>query len=338
MKDRTLVVGATGHVGSQVVKILASQGRSVRALVRKPGVTIHGAPQEVEYALGDMNDAGSLESALRGVQTVVSTATALIPTNHKDSIASLNLGGYDTLITACERAGVEQFVQASVPSHPVETSIPELAGKRVIEQRLARSPIPTAVIRNPAFTDVWLVMVGAKQAIGSDPHATTRRPYGFMQLWQSLTGDLVAKRGLMLAPGGAEHGSMFITTRDVAYMLAGCVGHAQANNVVWEAGGPAWVTWREVAALFSTQTGKPVRTLPLPASMAAFSQKALTPFSEAAANVLGLVRFVATWQPRWDSAPLVEKLNLPRQTTVAEYIERNFKADSAPAFARETSV
>lgn len=327
MKDRTLVVGATGHVGSQVVKILASQGRNVRALVRRPGATVHGAPQEVEYTLGDLNDAESLASALRGVKTVVSTATALIPTNRKDSVTNLNLGGYDTLITACERAGVEQFVQASVPSHPVEAHISELSGKRAIERRLARSPMSTTVIRNPAFTDVWLVMVGAKGAMGNDPHATTRRPFGFMQFWQSLTGDLVAKRGLMLAPGGAEHGSVFVTTEDVAHMLAGCVGHSEADNVVWEAGGPAWVTWREVATLFSAKLDKPVRVLPLSARMATFSQSLLTPFYESAANVLGLVRLVATYQPHWDSTSLVKKLDLPKQTTVAEYIEQNFEVN-----------
>lgn len=325
-KELVLVVGATGQVGSQVVKILAKQGRSVRALVRKPGAVVYGAPAQVEYVLGDLNNPESLQAAVRGVGVVVSTANAIIPTNQKDKVSEINLSGYETLIAACERAGVEQFVQSSVPSHPMEFRVPELAGKRAIERRLGISPMSTAVIRNPAFTDVWLVMVGAKQAMGDDPHATTRRPYGFMQLWQSLTGDLVAKHGLMLAPGGANHGSVFITTRDVAYMLAGCVGHPEAQNVVWEAGGPEWVTWREISQMFTAKMkGKFVRLLPLPGSIAALSQAVFAPFSEAAANVMGLVRFVSTWQPHWDSTSLVKKLGLPQQMTVAEYIDRNFK-------------
>lgn len=173
MKERTLVVGATGQVGSQVVKILASQRREVRALVRKPGAKVHGAPEEVEYVLGDLEDAESLQAALCDVKVVVSTANAIIPTNRKDTVSNLNHTGYETLIAASERAGVEQFVQSSVPSHPIETSISELMGKRMIEERLAASPMSTAVIRNPAFTDVWLVMVGAKEAMGDEIHRST---------------------------------------------------------------------------------------------------------------------------------------------------------------------
>ena len=203
--------------------------------------------------------------------------------------------------------------------------MPELSGKRAIERRLAESPIASAVIRNPAFTDVWLVMVGAKQAANDDPHATTGRPYGFMKFWQSLTGNLVAQRGVMIAPGGANHGSMFITTKDVAHMLAGCVLHPDANNVVWEASGPEWVTWGEIANMFSKRMeGKKVRAMPLPKQVAALSQAASGAFSASAANVLGLVRFVAAYQPRWDPQPLVRRLNLPPQTTVETYLDQHF--------------
>lgn len=326
-QDLTLVVGATGHVGSQVVKILAEKGKPVRALVRKAGATVHGAPESVQYVQGDITDGSSLDAALKGVTSVVSTANAIIPTHKKDSVLDINLGGYETLIAACERAGVEQFVQSSVPVHSLERHVPELAGKRAIERRLNGSPIATAVIRNPAFADVWLVMAGAKQAAGDDPHATTRRPYGFMQFWQALTGDFVAKRGILLAPGGASHGAMFVTTRDVAQMLAGCVGHAEAHNVTWEAGGPEWVTWGEIAGMFSAKRGKPVRAVPLPKGVAALSQILSKPFSSSASNVLGLVRFVATYQPRWDSSPLVETLGLPKQITVREYIDQTFQLD-----------
>jgi hypothetical protein len=34
--------------------------------------------------------------------------------------------------------------------------------------------------------------------------------------------------------------------------------------------------------------------------------------------------FVAEYQPRWDSAPTVRKLNLPQQWTVADYLDHNY--------------
>jgi uncharacterized protein YbjT (DUF2867 family) len=63
---KVLVTGATGRVGSEVVKSLLQRGVDVRALTRKqpkPG-TFPGA---VEIALGDLSDPVSIAEALRSV-------------------------------------------------------------------------------------------------------------------------------------------------------------------------------------------------------------------------------------------------------------------------------
>ncbi|GAA2428655.1 NAD(P)H-binding protein [Actinomadura vinacea] len=63
-----LVTGATGNVGSEVVKALASAGEGVRALVRRPDtVTL---PEGVEAVGGDLNRPQSLKDALTGVRAV----------------------------------------------------------------------------------------------------------------------------------------------------------------------------------------------------------------------------------------------------------------------------
>ena len=68
-KEKTmkiLVTGATGTVGSEVVKALLQRGADVRALTRKqhrPG-TFPGA---VEIALGDLSDPVSVAEAIKGV-------------------------------------------------------------------------------------------------------------------------------------------------------------------------------------------------------------------------------------------------------------------------------
>lgn len=59
-----LVTGATGNVGSEVVRALLAIGEPVRALVRRLD---GGVPSEAERALGDLNDPASLEASLRGV-------------------------------------------------------------------------------------------------------------------------------------------------------------------------------------------------------------------------------------------------------------------------------
>lgn len=328
-ETRTLVLGATGHVGSQVVKALLKRGRPVRALVRKPHAKVHGAEGlgDLDYAVGDLADRESLRRALDGVDIVVSSANGIIPSGKTMSVKSINRDGHDALIKEAERAGVRQFVQSSVPTWEREHTVPELAGKRALEARLAASSIPATIVRNPAFMDVWLVMGGCRQLIGPDPHATTRRPYGFMRMWQAMTGNLVTRRGVLLAPGGGRHGAPFIATRDVAEILAGAVGRDDCLNRIIEAGGPEWVTWHEVAEKLSRKTGRKVRPVPMKAWFAATGQGAMRPIMPSAANVLALVKLVAAHQPRWEDPPIVEELGLPEQMTLDRYIEQNWNTN-----------
>ncbi|GAA2615263.1 NAD(P)H-binding protein [Actinomadura fulvescens] len=63
-----LVTGATGNVGSEVVKALAADGEPTRALVRRPEAV--ALPEGVEAVGGDLNKPGSLVQALTGVRAV----------------------------------------------------------------------------------------------------------------------------------------------------------------------------------------------------------------------------------------------------------------------------
>ena len=328
MKEhRILVAGATGHVGSQIVRLLLDKGHFVRALIRDPKQKIdglEGAGGTLEYAVGSLEDRASLENALDGIDTVVSSANSIIPSGKTMSVKSMATGGYETFISAAEAAGVRHWVQSSVPTWNKEHQVAELAGKRLIEERLERSPIAATIVRNPAFTDVWMVMVGAIQAEAKHPHATTKRPYGFMKMWQGLTGNFVGKLGILLAPGGKHHGSPFIASVDVAHIMSGVVGRQASYNRTLEVGGPQWVTWAEVAELLSEKAGRKVRIIKLPSWFARAGQLMVTPFSSTASNVLALMNLVSSHQPRWEASPVIEEFDLPRQTTLAEYLDQNW--------------
>ncbi|NUW46135.1 NAD(P)H-binding protein [Nonomuraea rhodomycinica] len=91
-----LVTGATGNVGSEVVRALAAAGEPVRALVREPGAA--SLPDGVEAATGDLNRPESMTGALGGVRAV------------------FLLAGYADmpgLLAEARRAGVEQVVLLS---------------------------------------------------------------------------------------------------------------------------------------------------------------------------------------------------------------------------------
>ena len=218
-------------------------------------------------------------------------------------------------------------MQSSTPSHPkFDKIVPELAGKRIVEERLERSRISTIAIRNPAFTDVWMVMAGCQQASSKDPHATTQRPYGFAQTFIKMVGNFARDRKQIIAYGGAKHGAPFISTQDVAELLAAAIDYKEISHKIFETGGPEWVTWGEIAEILAARFGySKISTLPFP-SFAARTGSILTkPFSSSASNILALCSLVSGFQPKWDSRPVVEELQVPPLATVEEYLNQNFQ-------------
>lgn len=321
---RFLVIGATGHVGSKITGRLAEKGYQVTGMVRGAGARIEDPYNGViDYVVGDLSDEESIRRALVGIDVVVSTANDIIPQKRVDHAGSVNDGAL-RLIALCEEAGAQRFVQSSVPSYQHEDRVPELRGKRLIEARLAASTMQSIVVRNPAFMDVFLVMGGFGGAADRSHHATTKREYGFVKLYMKLIGGLVERHGLMIAPGGANHGTPTIATRDVAEMIVGAALYEGSDDLLIEAGGPQWLTWRQIADIIGEKTGRKIRIIPLPAWLARLNQVLATPFSKPAANIFAIMGFVAAYQPRWSSAKVVRRFDLPPQMTVSDYLDANY--------------
>src|ERR1044072_1826352 len=102
-----LLTGATGLVGSALLRRLTAARVPVRCLVRAPrGV----GPERVrvQIALGDPADPPSFRNALRGVTTVVHLAAA-IRDQPRGSIEELNGIATWRMVQAAERAGVQRF-------------------------------------------------------------------------------------------------------------------------------------------------------------------------------------------------------------------------------------
>ena len=107
-----LVTGATGKVGSHLVPRLLTQGLHVRALVR-PGPNVQKLrDQGAEIVEGDLLRAGSLDLALKGVETVVHLA-AFFRGATSEQAREVNLEGTERLATAARQAGVRKFIFAS---------------------------------------------------------------------------------------------------------------------------------------------------------------------------------------------------------------------------------
>ena len=110
----TLVTGASGFLGSHVVRLLAERGDRVRVLLRPASQTRLLEGLAVERVWGDLRDPASLEKALAGVSTVYHVAADYrLWARDPREIYESNVQGTRNLLEAARRAQVERFVYTS---------------------------------------------------------------------------------------------------------------------------------------------------------------------------------------------------------------------------------
>ena len=109
---KILVTGATGKVGSRLAKRLAQRGTQIRALVRDPTRAAELRAAGIELVRGDLLDADSLVSAVRGVDTVVHCAAFFRGATPEQAHATNDLGTQQ-LASAARDAAVKRFVFTS---------------------------------------------------------------------------------------------------------------------------------------------------------------------------------------------------------------------------------
>jgi dihydroflavonol-4-reductase len=111
---RVLVTGASGFVGSAVVRALQTAGYPVRALVRESSPRGNLSGLDVELALGDMRDPTAVASAMQDVRYVMHVAADYrLWSPDRDDIRRNNVAGTRTVMQAALRSGVERIVYTS---------------------------------------------------------------------------------------------------------------------------------------------------------------------------------------------------------------------------------
>jgi dihydroflavonol-4-reductase len=112
--SKVLVTGATGFIGSAVVRALLADGRDVVALVQ-PGADEQAlAGLDVESRTGDLRDPAAMRRAVAGCTSVFHLA-ALYRFWARDPRAfyAVNVGGARNVLAAARDAGVERVVYTS---------------------------------------------------------------------------------------------------------------------------------------------------------------------------------------------------------------------------------
>ena len=313
-----LVVGATGQVGSLVVRRLRADGAPVRAMVRDPATAADLAATGAELVVADLARPETLDAALDGVDAVVATANAVAPINKGDSAAVVD-AGYVELIARAEQSGVRRFVFVSVPETPLDARVPVAATKRHIERLLSESGLSWLSLRMPPFTEVWLALVGSSLPLRGEPRATVARPYAFLRRFRRVTGRSVEDRGVMVLPGPASTRNAFISVHDAARVMVAAVDATELTGPL-DVGGPDVLTWTDVARIFGEVLGRPVRIRTTPVGVFTAAQRVLARVAPSASNVMGLNRLLATSETPWDTSDVVRRLGVHPLRTVEQVL------------------
>ena len=186
-----LLTGATGVVGTALLRRLTAQAEPVRCLVRDPRRL--GADRvRVQIAMGDLADPPSFRNALRGVRTVVHLA-ASIRDQPQGSIEELNGISTWRLVQAAERAGVEHFVFFSALSASTHDRTRFLRSKALAEQAVRESPLRTtifapSIVYSPS--DRYVQLVGRLSLLPLMP-VPGRGTAQYQPIWSEDAADCV---------------------------------------------------------------------------------------------------------------------------------------------------
>jgi NADH dehydrogenase len=235
---KTLLVGATGLLGSEICQRLAAAGRQVRALVRPTSDAGKRAALQamgVELVEGDLKDPASLARACAGMQAVISTASSTLSRQGGDSIETVDHQGQLALVDAARQAGVDRFVFVSFRENP-QIQFPLTVAKRAVEQAIKSSGMAYTILQASYFMEVWLT-----PALGFDAASGKVRVYG-----------------------DGNQPISWISYKDVARAAAATIIDGVGRDMLVELGGPQALSPREVVRMFEAAGAGEIATESVP--------------------------------------------------------------------------
>jgi uncharacterized protein YbjT (DUF2867 family) len=186
-----LLTGATGTIGSALLRRLTGTGEPVRCLVRDPR-RLGDQRVRVQIALGDLADPPSFRNALRGVDTVVHLAAA-IRDEPRASIEELNAVATLRLVRAAERTGARRFVFFSAMGARHHSRTRFFRAKALARQAVEGSALETTVF-SPSIVyapgDPWLTLLERFSYLPAIPVSGSGRAL-YQPIWAEDVADCV---------------------------------------------------------------------------------------------------------------------------------------------------
>jgi uncharacterized protein YbjT (DUF2867 family) len=261
-----LLTGATGNVGSKLLRRLTAGGQRVRCLVRDPR-RLGPERVRVQIALGDLSDPSSFRNAMRGVKTVVHMA-APMRDQARGSIEELNGVATYRLVRAAERAGAGRFVFFSAMGASEHAPTRFFRSKALAERAVADSEVPStifapSIVYSPG--NYWVTVMERLTWLPAVPVSGSGRA-AYQPIW----------------------------AEDVVDCVLAALAQDGQDSRRYELAGPDTLTYNDMARLVMRSVGRRRRLLHVP-----------LPIVRAGLNASAAVMAGAT-AATWDEAQLME--------------------------------
>ena len=152
MSMRVAVTGATGFVGSHVIRRLTAAGHQVRILARRMPITALTPDRPLEVVLGDLDDLPALHRLVDGVDAVIHVA-GVIKARHAAEFHRVNVEGTRHVAAALAEVSSDlRVIHVSSLAAREPGLSPYCASKRGGEEAIRALPNPArlTILRPPA--------------------------------------------------------------------------------------------------------------------------------------------------------------------------------------------
>ena len=254
-----LVTGASGFVGSAVLRAAIARGAKARAMVRSssPWRNLEGLDCEIVH--GDLTDPASLAAAMTGVSTLFHVAADYrLWARDPAALRRANVEGTRAIMSAALAAGVERIVytssvatlRAGDAATVVDETAPLAESEAIGVYKQSKVAAERLVQRMVADDGLPMVIVSPSTPIG--PRDIKPTP----------TGRILVEAAMGRMPAFVDTGLNLVHVDDVAegHMLALEKGEIGQNYIL----GGQDVSLRQMLAAIAELTGRKAPTVSLP--------------------------------------------------------------------------